>query len=352
MIKKIGFYSILIAFVFISILSLVYLMELGFRVIAIPEDKFGKNGWQSDGEKYTWGHMVDNNELGFRDKEVVIPKSSDTFRIMVLGDSFTWGVGLNTSERYTNLLEGKLNKIIKGTTHIEVLNFGLQGGPTWQERDILKRYKGVVEPDLIVVGFCINDPQPKTMGYSVEREAFGLEYDELIKEYSEEIGSYGLQEISKKLAILVYRLAEVFAVIPTWPEALQRSYEKDSVNWKSFVTALADIKSMSNEMSLPAPIFMVLNHGTSTTRATNYNKPDQLLSIFLSWYDQAELAAISQGFQTANVSRELANGYVDIMAVNQMDDHPNRDLNEIYASKLADEILPILNHSLGARKKL
>jgi len=63
---------------------------------------------------YTWGNPVVNDSFGFREREFAIPKPDNVFRIMVLGDSLTWGAGLAVEERYTNRLEKYLNERLKG----------------------------------------------------------------------------------------------------------------------------------------------------------------------------------------------------------------------------------------------
>src|SRR5260370_40571869 len=121
-----------------------------------PKRSLPVNGWVN-GKLITWGNPVENNRFDFREREFVTPKPPNVFRIMVLGDSLTWGAGLAPDERYSNLLEKSLNETYPGKK-FEVLNFGIPGGPTTEERDILRKYRDRVQPDLIIVGFCINDP--------------------------------------------------------------------------------------------------------------------------------------------------------------------------------------------------
>jgi len=58
------------------------------------------------------------NSFGMRDKEREVV-SKDTRRVVVLGDSFVEGLGLNDTERFTNILES--------STGIQHLNFGCSG---------------------------------------------------------------------------------------------------------------------------------------------------------------------------------------------------------------------------------
>src|SRR5687767_12448379 len=46
----------------------------------------------------TYGKPVRTSTEGFRDREFVVPKRPGTYRILTLGDSFTWGVGLDIHE--------------------------------------------------------------------------------------------------------------------------------------------------------------------------------------------------------------------------------------------------------------
>src|SRR5882672_9124614 len=66
------------------------------------------------------GPAIVANHLGFRESEVP-PKTPGRYRIVVVGDSFTWGQGIETGERFSNLLEGFLGP------QYEVLNFGRPG---------------------------------------------------------------------------------------------------------------------------------------------------------------------------------------------------------------------------------
>src|ERR1700691_2695485 len=53
------------------------------------------------------GQHVPVNSLGFREREIG-PKRPDQYRIIVIGDSYTWGQALEERERFSNLLEGFL----------------------------------------------------------------------------------------------------------------------------------------------------------------------------------------------------------------------------------------------------
>ncbi len=161
-------FILLLSINIIALTSLLYGFEYYLK-LTDPKYHLPPNGIV-DGKLYTWGHLVVNNKYGFRERDFDIPKPK-VYRIMVLGDSLTWGAGLDINERYTNLAESYLNQAFP-ERKFEVLNFGLRGGPTTMEKDILRKYKNLVKPNRIVVGFCLNDPQPKDQDYTIEREEF------------------------------------------------------------------------------------------------------------------------------------------------------------------------------------
>ncbi len=43
-------------------------------------------------------YRVSINSIGIRDKEISIPKQKDTFRIIVFGDSYTYGWGVDITD--------------------------------------------------------------------------------------------------------------------------------------------------------------------------------------------------------------------------------------------------------------
>lgn len=318
-------FSILLLINCAIFLALLYGFEF-YLTQTNPEPKLGKSPPEV------------KNQYQFREREFAVPKPPGICRIMVLGDSFTWGTKVGGEERYTTILETNLNYAFP-YKKFEVLNFGKSGASTTNERDTLQAYQDLVQPDLIVIGFVLNDPQPKRQNYSTEREQFEKKYQERLETLLETMKKLKLKRTGLLMLKALDNLLIKAGVIPTWQVALQRTYEKDSEEWAAFEQALRDIKSMSDQMDLPQPIFAVLNQGVYTDRPTNYNEPDESLRVFLGWYHQAEETAAQLGFNPINYesefARQLAN---EVMAVNILDAHPSPSMHRIYAQKLNDEI--------------
>ncbi len=60
-------------------------------------------------------------------KEYLPDKPQNTFRIITLGDSFTFGLHVDQSKNYSKILEEKLNKKCNQFENYEVINFGVPG---------------------------------------------------------------------------------------------------------------------------------------------------------------------------------------------------------------------------------
>jgi len=103
------------------------------------------------------GVPVTINRLGLRDdRDYAIEKSPRTFRILVLGDSVTFGDGSINEHTYPFLLEQRL-KAWKPEIDWQVWNAGVPGYNTSQELAHLLDEGPRFQPDLVIVGFFEND---------------------------------------------------------------------------------------------------------------------------------------------------------------------------------------------------
>jgi len=84
------------------------------------------------------------NSLGLRDREVDYSRPAGLKRILVLGDSFAWGYGLKTEERFSDILDAQF-------PGIQVLNLGVVGYSTDQESVLLEREGFKYDPDMVIL---------------------------------------------------------------------------------------------------------------------------------------------------------------------------------------------------------
>ncbi len=103
-----------------------------------------------------FSHAFQLNSLGFRDRERALRKPANTVRIIGLGDSFSWGVGVEQHETFLQQLEDTLNQSEDGMSH-EVLNWGVPGWGTAQELLCLKHQAPAYHPDLVLIQYFKDD---------------------------------------------------------------------------------------------------------------------------------------------------------------------------------------------------
>lgn len=110
----------------------------------------GYEGWFA-------GVPVRINSLGFRDRrDYSVAKPPGTFRILILGDSVTFGHGTLDDTTYPYLVEQRL-KQWRPDVNWEVWNLGVPGYNTSQELAYLQEAGPRYDPDLVIVGFYAND---------------------------------------------------------------------------------------------------------------------------------------------------------------------------------------------------
>lgn len=148
----------------ISVLGFAILIEAWVRLSW--DEKKGRPGFfvsdavrgQRLAENYDgWfaGVPVRTNSLGFRaTRDDDLRKAPNTFRILVLGDSVTFGHGAVYD--YPSLLEGLLRQW-QPDIDWQVWNLGVPGYNTSQELAQLRELGPAYQPDLVIVGFFIND---------------------------------------------------------------------------------------------------------------------------------------------------------------------------------------------------
>jgi lysophospholipase L1-like esterase len=109
--------------------------------------------------------LIETNSLGFRARELE-PRKPGELRVMVIGDSITWGDYLQSNETYVEQIQFRLRETL-GSRPVEVVNAGVGDIGIKEEIDILRETVDDVKPDIVVVGFYLNDSRPP-WGFSGE----------------------------------------------------------------------------------------------------------------------------------------------------------------------------------------
>ena len=98
-----------------------------------------------------------HNSQGFRTPEYTTAKPPETFRIVVIGDSFTWGQGVMLEDTFSFQLSELLKKNPNKKFSIEVIALGVRGSRLIDNFIRLQAHAKDLNPDLIIIQFLQND---------------------------------------------------------------------------------------------------------------------------------------------------------------------------------------------------
>jgi hypothetical protein len=94
---------------------------------------------------------VQLNVAGFRERRFAEVKPPGTYRIAVVGDSFTYGNGIRREDRFSDLIQARL------PASFEVLNFGQPGANTPQHLHKVSMILERNQPDFVLLQWYVND---------------------------------------------------------------------------------------------------------------------------------------------------------------------------------------------------
>ncbi len=103
------------------------------------------------------------NADGFRDLPRAPVKPAGTLRVLVLGDSVTFGFGVERAEAFPAQLEARL-------AGAEVLNLGVGGYNPYTEAALLADRGLAYQPDLVLVQFSVNDLNDPTLHFDAHTQ--------------------------------------------------------------------------------------------------------------------------------------------------------------------------------------
>lgn len=96
------------------------------------------------------------SNLGMRGPNRTVAKPAGVKRVLVVGDSVAYGIGVGADQTFSAVLE-KILATYHPDVPVEVLNSGVAGYNTTQELAFLEQRGFALEPDAIVLAYCPND---------------------------------------------------------------------------------------------------------------------------------------------------------------------------------------------------
>jgi len=289
----------------------------------------------------TYGKSVKMNTDGFRDRDFIIPKPANTYRILVLGDSFAWGVGLTLEETLSKQLEKRL--IDAANKNIEVINASIPGMNTVEELLLLKEKGLKYDPDMILLIYNLNDidflPQLSSKNYDEKKIIPKTQVDpgEDITKAFKNKGMRGFinwfEVRSKFVSFLVPRVGSLLRQMGlttslefSWVERIFQGYTDDNPGWLESKRALREIAEICRNRGIvfTAAIYPLLVE----LKSYKGKKPHETLHNYLNSIEvpYVDLLTVFEG----------KNG--QSYWINYLDNHPNAEAHRLVVEKLLPSV--------------
>jgi lysophospholipase L1-like esterase len=170
------------------------------------------------------------NALGLRDRDRA-GKPAGVKRVLVLGDSFTWGYAVAEDEAYPQVAERML--AARGRPDIEVVNGAVPDYNSRMQRQLLEQLLPIYQPDAVFLAYVVNDAEPATAMPIPPEESY---------RYAR---SWFLTEMAERLNRRLFRRN----LLPSAKDGHGRTYlegfEEDSVKWRDSREAIRQMRDLS-----------------------------------------------------------------------------------------------------------
>jgi len=266
--------------------------------------------------EYTYASKT--NSLGFRSVEVG-PRRGGEYRVMLLGDSFFWGVGVDESKT----IAAALNRA--GAPRLSVHNLSVVGYNTVQELIVARSYVDVVRPDHIVLGFFVgNDMVSNAMTFVDDNGNFAA---------SDAMEAKVKRELRERMGVLfhsvIYRIVALDVHVPRIRYQIATS---DEVIGKSYAL-LADLDALAKRAGARFSVVVLYPRdgvdGGMVEAWSGSRRAGALIAAFCR----------SHGIEVLDVLRYMNTPEQEERYFFRQDGHPNDEGNAIIAKAIFDEFL-------------
>ncbi|MGE0151104.1 MAG: SGNH/GDSL hydrolase family protein [Reyranellaceae bacterium] len=257
----------------------------------------------------TAGHFmgvpVSINALGLRDRDYTPAKPAGAVRIVMLGDSVTFGWGVRIEDTPSKMVERLLNA---GTAapRYEVINTGVGNYNTVQEVTYFLNRGLQLDPDIVVLNYFINDAEPTPL-----RKQSALAE----RSYAAVAGLSAFDTLSR-----------AYFGKADWREYYSNLYRPDAAAWQAAQQSIRDLARRCRERGIKLLI-------------ANYPELHVLQDYPFAAVTQAVRAlAAAENVPFVDLLPSVAALPPESLWVSPTDAHPNRIANERFAALLAAEL--------------
>jgi lysophospholipase L1-like esterase len=178
--------------------------------------------------KRTFPYRTNAHGLRDRDRPAKAPGMK---RVLVMGDSYTWGYAVAEDEAYPQVAERMLAE--RGRPDIEVINGGIPDYNSRQERQLLEKLLPVYQPDAVFLAYVVNDAERSTAMPTPPEEVY------------RHSRSWFLTEVAERLNRRVFKRR----VLPSAKDNVGSNYldgfEEGSVKWRDSREAIREMRDLS-----------------------------------------------------------------------------------------------------------
>ncbi len=297
---------------------------------------------------------IEINNIGLRDK-IFLPREHRR-NILMLGDSFTFGTGVDQGETYTERLEKKIN-IAMPHSEWNIWNGGHVGYSIGNYYVLLKKLAPVLKPDLVVVnifvGNDITELRRKNWIYGprenlikvVDQKVFANAENQLESRTEKKPLSYFLHFVLEKIEILKYKYgknkaSEKQKPTLTWPVFLDKNQEgadpEIEIYWNEFFKGFSQIQYWGLQNDVPI-VFVIMPMDVQVS--SSYRKKYSRI-----YFNNEAFEAKRPQKRIMTACRKTNADCLDLLPSFQ----ENRKKEDIYFNHNADPHLSILGHNVVA----
>jgi lysophospholipase L1-like esterase len=265
---------------------------------------------------YRWHdilHVFDANRM--RRTTPFPSKRTDFFRVLVLGDSLTYGVGIEAEQTYA----AQLQALMQEQYRIEFLNLGVGASQSEDVAQRIRRFVPELQPDLVIYGICHNDFLPSGVSQSKADHAY----------------AFPMSKAMKKAFMDRSRIARL--IHDAYGKALLNLglridyYDQILMDFKGYQTRFGrDVKEMNDyvvSQGLPPVVAMVLDQFPSPG-----SRGAEVTKVAERYLKEAGMSVID----TSDYYRRFAG---ENLSISKWEGHPNQIANAIWARMIADALV-------------
>ncbi len=236
-----------------------------------------------------WNDTFMTNKFGYRTGPVYKPR--DTFRVLFVGDSWTYGMGISEQESFPRQFQQIANATSKSPQRIESWTLALPGYNTYNQLEAFWFYYEQLKPDAVVICPTTNDsdtmihvlPNGSITQNPSRQDQFdgdhSFRFPGLFVTYKERLRwrqvFEKLRETEKRLQKL--KIPLMFYYIARWPDSAVFHYVNDAKLESPFI--IEPMKYTFAPWELPPPI----GHGNQAANHLYGKTVYQGLAQILNW---------------------------------------------------------------------